>query len=896
MSLFRRRRELELDEEMAFHLRSAAADRETRGEPPDLAARRARRDFGSVALVKDVTREMWGRVWLDRVVQDVRYALRQLRRSPGFAAAALLTLALGIGATTAVFSIVYGVMLRPLPYPDADRLVRIWEEQPPGVAAAGGRWLSNRTYSAWTAYPRTIRTLGGFGAREYALAVDGEVTRLFGAEVSPALLPALGARPVRGRLFTPDDAAEHAAPAVILGETLWRQRFGARADIVGRSLTIDGRPFAVVGVMTAGFDFPDRRPRFWLPYRIPPAVDPAISQGTSGFSAIGLMAPGATPAEVAAEGTAAAGSVPITIATQVLWGKGGPAVVHVRRLADDMAAPVRPALLALAGAMGLVLLIGCANVASLLLSRGLARQRELSVRAAIGASRARLVAQALTESGMLAAGGGMAGVALAWIAVPAASAKAPDFLLRLASTRIDPRVSLFQVGLDRHVLLFAATVTALTALAAGLVPALRVSSGAPSEVARGAPGTSSTAMLDRRTRGLRDGLLVLETAFAVPLLVGALLLGRSFVRLTDVDAGYDPQGVLTARIDLAGDDVSARSARLIDGLLPRLRRLPGVTAAGAGSMMPLGGMTAMTTFKLPSARTGEVQQTRTLTYVVTPGYAEALRLGLTAGRFFADRDRASGLRPMIVNDEFARQYLDGAPVIGRRLADLFSGERGTTTEIIGVVHDVLKDGNDGRPQPAIYLINGSQAGGSTREITDQINIVVRTTGRPSDLAGSVSSLVRTIDRTATFERLEPLTDTLSATVAEPRVAATVLASVALLAALLASVGLYGVLSFGVAQRRRELGVRAALGAGRRALVVLVLREGLGLTLAGVAVGLLGAALLTRLLQNLLFGVTPLDAVSFLAAPLLLLPVAALACLLPAHRAAAADPAGVLRCE
>jgi putative ABC transport system permease protein len=826
---------------------------------------------------------------METLGKDIRYALVTMRRSPGFAAAALLTLALGIGATAAVFSVVYGVLLRPLPYPDPERLVRLWEEHPGGTTAAGQRWLSSRTYEAWTESPRTLDGVGGYSRYEYTITFGEEPVRIFGGELSPQVFTMLGATPALGRFFSREDAIDGSAKVAVLTDRLWRERYGASPDVLSKQLVIDGEPHVIVGVARPELAFPERRVLFWTPY-ILPRVD---RQGptTRVFSAIGRLKPGVSTEQAEAEGTAAARSMPRPMSTELFFGKGGPVVVHVRPLADDMTATVGPALRVLAGGVVLVLLIACANVANLFLSRGVARQRELALRAAIGASRGRLARQLLTESLVLAVGGGLAGLFLAWSLIRVLPALAPTTFPRLDDVR-----------LDWPVIAFTAVAAIFTALASGAAPAARGVRFELSESLHGGDGSSAGGFRGRRARRLRDGLLVLESAFAVILLVGAALLGHSFVRLTTVDAGYDAAGVLTVRASVPRNAPPERMTQLIDGALERLRATPGVVSAGAANMIPLMSMTAITSLTLPpDAGGGKPTTTRSLTYNVTPGYAEALRLRLKEGRFFRDEDivrlkpdaagLAGGMRFMIVNEEFVRQYLTPGPVAGRRFADL-SGENGTTTEIVGVVGNVLKDGNDRQPQPEIYFVPGTP----TRRIVGWVNFVIRTTGNPPALSERARTIVREVDPAAVVERVEPLTAMVSASVAQPRFATTVLGAFASLALALAAVGLYGVLSYGVSQHRRELGLRAALGAARTDLVRLVLREGLRATLLGAVIGLAAATALTRLMEAVLFGVTPLDGLAFTLAPLALLPVAVAACLLPALRAAAIDPAVALRCD
>jgi len=815
---------------------------------------------------------------MDVLRQDVRAALVAVRRAPAFAATALITLALGVGATTAVFSIVHGVLLRALPYGAPDRLVRLWEEHPGGVSPAGNRWLSRSTYATWRESARTLDALGGYALSEYQLAFGSEGFKVFGARVSPAVLGTLGIAPALGRFLREDDDREGDPPVVIISDGLWRERYESSPGVLGASLVIDGDAHTIVGVAPPAFEFPEPRVRFWLPYTIPRSA--AAPTGPIVFTALARLKPGVTLAQAEAEGTAAARAAPTHRLTELFFGRGGPAVVHARLLVDDMTASVRPALSILAVAVALVLLIACANVASLLLSRGVTRQRELAIRAAVGGSRARIVRQLFTENAVFSIAGSALGLMLAWWLVRLLPIIAPPTLPRLDS-----------VALDGSVVMFWLLTTGLAALAAGLAPAVRGARIDLSDALQSADRSSGTGFRGVHSRLLRDGLLVVEAAFAVILIVGASLLARSFVRLMTVDNGYAADGVLIATVALPRGATDARTDQFIERSLARLRGMRGVSTAGAGAMIPLMRRTAVMPFTLPeSAAGGKPTQGRALVYWITPGYAEALGLRLRQGRFFVDSDARAGRLATIVNQEFVRQHLAVPQAAGLLIPNLLRQDQGVSAEIVGVVGNVLKDGNDRQPQPELYFVHGSHG----QRISGQVNLVIRTTGDPAAFAQDVRALVREVEREAVVDRIEPLTTTLAASLDAPRFAAAVMASFAGVAMVLAAVGLYGALSYSVSQRVRELAIRAALGAQRVDLVRLVMREGLWVTLAGIALGMLGAGLFARLMQDLLFGVTPLDAVAFTVGPAVLVVASLGACLGPALRAGSADPAVTLR--
>jgi putative ABC transport system permease protein len=823
---------------------------------------------------------------MDTLFQDARYALSSMRRSPGFAAAAVATLALGIGAITAVFSVVYGVLLRPLPYPDSSRLVRLSEEHPGAASPLRQPMLSNLTYHAWSPDARTVEHFAAYRFQEYTLGLPAGAVRVVGSAVTPSLFPLLGQTQALGRVFRDEEGREGAGGVLVLSDRGWRELFGADPGVVGRGVTVDGKPSQVIGVMRPGFYFPDRDALVWTPMEVlqpsPDAV-PGLRGRMNVINALARLRPGVTAAQAEAEGTAAVRTTIRPMAANLLFGVGGPPVVHVRGVVAEMTARIRPALLVLAAGVVCVLLIVCANVANLFLSRGVARQRELTVRAAIGASRGRLVRQLLTESFVLAAIGGALGLMLARVLVEAAP---------LLAARDFPRLDAIVV--DGRVIAFAVLATVATTVAAGLAPALR---GARFDLAaslHGGDGATAGGFRGPRAQRLRDALLASEAAFAVMLIVGAMLLARSFVRLMNVDAGYSSDHVLSAEVFLPSGDAPDRGEAMraiVGDMVARARALPGVAAAGATNMMPLDNATQIAGFPAPwDPGDGRPRSARALIYTVTPGYAEALRLRLKQGRLFTDADFASDVRPWIVNEEFARLYLPPSPLGYRWNVQLNPPAPQQTREIVGIVANVLKNGNDSTPQPEMYSVPYPPG-----RFSGRFEIVVRTVTDPSASAAALRQIVREVAPAAAVETV-PLAQRLTASFDEPRFGTTVLAGFAGLALLLASVGLYGVLSYSVSQRRRELGVRAALGASRSTLLRLVIRQGLRATAIGIVIGLAGAAVLTRLMRAALFGIAPLDPVSFALAPMVLVPIALAACLLPAARAAAADPAEVLRAE
>jgi predicted permease len=812
---------------------------------------------------------------VERIVRDIRYALAGLRRTPGFTATALTTLTLGIGGATAVFSIVQAVLLRPLPYPEPDRLVRLWEEHPGGVSPAGNRWLSRPTYAVWRQNPRTLDAIGGYTVGDRTVVIDGEPIRMAGSRVSSTIFGMLGSTAAVGRFFTEAEDQAGADRVIVLSAEVWRERFAARADILGRPLIVDGDSYTIVGVARPELRFPAPGVAFWIPYALPTSA--AQPEGAVVFTCLARLKPGMTAAQAEAEGTAAARSAPPHRLTGFFFGNGGEPIVHARTLLDDMTVTARPALSLMAVAIGLVLLVACANVANLFLSRGVARQREMAIRSAIGASRSRLLQQLFTESTVLSAGGGLLGLWLAWTVVRALPAMAPARL---------PRGG--EIEFDGSVAAFCAVTTMLAAILCGIAPALH---GARAGLGKVLRSTGVSAGTGPRAARLRDGLLVSEAAIAVLLIVSAGLVTHSFIRLMRVDPGYSPNGVLIAGVELPRDTSDERTDQFIDATLERLRATTGITAAGAAAMVPLMSRTAVAGFTLPERLTGgKATRGRALIYWITPGYAEAVGLRLRDGRFLTAADARADRLPMLVNDEFVRQHLSTARATGVVIPGLLSS--GPAAEIVGIVGNVLKDGNDRQPQPELYFAHGSAG----QRITGHVNLVVRTTADPEALIPMVRQVVKQVEPGAALDRVEPLSSTVAASVDEPRFAVVVMTAFAGLGLVLTAVGLYGVLTCAVTERRRELGIRAALGARRGDLIRLVMREGLSRAVAGIGIGLIGALAMAQLMRGLLFGVMPTDGASFTFAPAVLIVTAALACLIPALRAGSTDPVATLRAE
>ena len=801
-------------------------------------------------------------------IQDVRYAMRTLGRSRGFTVAAVLTLALGIGANTAIFSVTHAVLLRPLPYPDADRLVVAWERNIP--RARERNVVASVNYLAWRAAAPEVGEFAALGQASVTLAGEGGAERLAGAAVTPHLGRVLGVAPALGRWFTDDEGVPGHAPVVILGHALWQRRFGGDSSVVGSTVTLDARTYTVAGVMGAEFQLPEFGPFGDEAFLLPLALDPAAEYEGRSLFVLGRLAPGATVGGVQAQLRTVAAALAARFPYDEGWS------VNVVPLFDELVGDARTLVLVLLGAVGLVLLIACVNVAAMVLARGSTRGRELAIRRALGAGGWRLARQLLAEGLTLAIVAAAAGLAVGVWGRDALVALAPEDIPRLDDIALSPMV-----------LAVAAGVALLTGVTLGLVPLLSTGGAGLQGVLR----AGGRGITERGGRRVRDALVLAEVALAVLLCVASGLTIRSFGLLRRVDPGYRAEGVLTARIALGGERYAddPAIAGFYATLLDRLRARPGIVDAAATARLPLDGQWVGTSFLLrdrsePPRAERPVADIR----VITPRYFQAMGMRLRAGRDFQPGDREGAPRVAVVNETLARTYWPDGSAIGQQIAVNIADPTYLAT-IVGVAGDEKHQGYKTTPRAMIYLAHEQLAVGT-------MSVALRTGGDPAALAGTLRGEVAALDPTVPVYAVAPLTDLVARSMAADRFGAILFAAFAALALSLAAVGTYGVVAYAVTRRLRELGIRVALGAARRRVLALVVRDSMRPVVAGVVLGLVAAFALTRLLRTLLFTVSPTDPSTFTVAAAVLLGAALIACLVPARRAANVDPMEVLRDE
>jgi putative ABC transport system permease protein len=802
--------------------------------------------------------------------QDLRYALRSIRKNPGFTAVAVLTLALGIGANTAIFSVVNAVLLRPLPFRDPASLCLLTERMPT-IPVLGPSYLN---FEDWRAQNRSFENMAAVRNTTLTLTGAGEPERVQGQMASASLFPLLGIAAHQGHTFLPAEDRAGAPPVVLLSYGFWQSRFGGAEDTVGRSVTLDNQPYTIVGILPRGFQL-IQPADVVLPFQPFAARLPNDRSWHPGIIAVGRLKLGVSLESARAEMTGIAKHLEQTYPINNT-GVGA----NVNRLQDQLVQNIRPALLVLLGAVGLVLLIACANIANLLLSRAAGRQREVAVRTAIGAGRARLLRQFLTESSVLAIAGALAGVALAYAAVPA--------LVRLAGTTL-PAVG--PIGVDHRLLLFVCAVVLFSGILFGLGPAaqtLRFDLRAVlNEGARGSTGGSG----QKRLRGL---LVISEIAFAIVLLIGAGLLLRSFQRLQSVEPGFQPDNLLVADLPLSQRAWPQASTRIafFDRVIERARSLPGVTTAGAAAFLPVSGGGSSLYFNIQGRPPKSGHDYLLFGYrPVSAHYLETLRVPLLRGRFLTDADTEQAPFVGVINQSLARRYFPNEDPVGKHIQAGALPEPGEPWfEIVGIVGDMKQ--NLATDSAAEVYVPYRQA--NTIIPVFALSMVLRTAQDPHTEAAALRSAVHELNPDQPLVKLRTMEENIAASVAEPRFRTTLLGIFAGCALLLSVVGLYGVMSYSVSRQAPEIGIRLTLGAQRSDILMMVFTQGLKLALAGVAAGVIAAFALTRLLANFLFAVGAADPLTYAAVATLLIVVALLACYIPARRAMQVDPVVTLR--
>ncbi len=866
--LRRSSKETELREELQFHLQEEAGQRHEEGLSEPEARWAARRELGNLALVEENTRGAWGWTRLEELARDAGYGLRQIRRNRVFSAVAIGTLALGIGGVTAMFSAVDGVLIRPLPYADADRLVMIWldmrKENRAGFMPTPAEWLE------WRRLNTVFTDIALTQPADATLSGDSEPEQVPARKATWNLWSVLGIRPLIGRVFTEDEDVKGARVAVI-SYGLWQRRYGGSPNVLGRKISLNDKPYEVIGVMPREFYFlPARDIDIWMPTSFPAWMRRNFTWHDA--NVVARLKPGAT-LEHAKEAMSAL-SLRVTAKDF-----RGPHSVIVSSLRENLTGKTQTALVILLCASAALLLIACVNLANLLMSRGAARGREVAVRAALGAGRGRLVGQFLTESLVLAGLGAIAGLALA---VPA---------MRFLETLVPETMGTVRLALDWRVLAFSTGVAIAAALIFGLAPALRGSRFAPQDGLR--EGVRATA--GARTYFLQHSLIVTETALAVVLLTSGGLLLETLQHLRNTDLGIRREKLLTFETPLFRYRDFDRRVAFVNAELESIRAIPGVVNAGAISRIPLT-VNDQATFYLLAGQSRDVIPGQVALFrIVSRDYFRTIGARLREGRFFELSDRRSESPAVVVNETFADRNFPERRPLGARLKFGQLNEKGYWYTIVGVVKEIRDVGVTEELKPTIYLLH---------EQTDQWSgtgahpsgIVVRTAVEPASIVPAVRRAIWSVDKNEPIWRVRTLKEIVDRQLSTPTQSTTLLSAFALLALLLASLGLYGVLSYAVTQRTNEIGVRMALGATANEILLSFGKRGLALTLAGLGIGLLLAAIAARSITALLYGFRPDYVPAMTVVSIVLLMVAALACLVPAYRASRVDPMVALRNE
>jgi putative ABC transport system permease protein len=806
---------------------------------------------------------------MDQLVQDIRYAFRMMFKNPGFTFVALITLALGIGANTAIFSLVNGLLLRPLPYGNPDRIVMVWQD----YRERTGRdkeWTSPDTFFEWRDQNHSFENISVLDAWLPTI-LAGEPEQIPGATVTYNMFSVLGVSPAIGRTFAAEEDKPNGRKVVILSDGLWKRRFGGDRNMIGKDILINGQKYSVIGVMPPKFEFPmEPGAQIWTPMQ----VDSTNSCGRDCITlrSIARLKPGITLAQAKLDMKLVAQRLRQQYPEQ--YRNVG---ITLTPLQEELTEEIRSPLLVLLAAVGLVLLITCANVANLLLVRASGRKSEIAIRSALGAGKSRLRRQLITENMFLALIGGALGIFLGVIGI--------DLLIRLLPEDL-PVIGIRNVAVDLRVLIFTLGISLLTGLIFGLIPLVQFNDPKLGESLK----EGGRNRLSGGQSKIRSFLVVSEVAFALMLLIGAALLMKSFVRLMNVNPGFQSQNVLTMQLNLP-ETRYAEQPQIRDfysELLEKVKSLPGVNNAGTTSALPLGGSYTDTTF-LIEGQSPETRKDQSVWFqLISDQYLQTMGIRLLKGRYFTDQDNFDAPRVVIVTQSFVRRYFPDGNAIGKRL-NFNNPQKPVWREIIGVASDVKQFGLNKESPIAIYLHQKQSA-------SPFVTLAVRTSVNPLNLAGEIRSQVWSIDKNLAVSNVQTMEQVVVKTVNTPRITLSLIGAFAAAALLLAAIGLYGVVSYTAAQRTNEIGIRMALGARENDVLKMVVRQGMTLAAVGVVIGLIGAFALTHLMSNLLFGVSATDPLIFVTIAGLLALIALIASYIPAHRASKIDPVIALRYE
>jgi predicted permease len=873
----------QLDDELLAHFAIEVKQRIESGQSPEEAELAARLQFGNVALIKEVTRDMWGNNWLETLAQDLKYAFRTMRKTPAFTAIAVLTLALGIGASAAVFSVVNGILLRPLAYPEPDRIAMLWRLAPISAALGGEEFPWGKfDFSMFRDQSKSFESLGALQPDNFNLTGSGEPLSLDGMRASAGFFPALGIAPSLGRVFTADEDRPGHEHVIVLSDRLWHEHFSADPSILGRSVQLSGFSYLVIGVMPPGFSFPrggelpaylefPREAQLWIPL----AIEPSQRQGPSEMAVVGRLRPNMSLAQAQADLDVFGYNFERLFPASKAWTRSK-SVPLKKQVVGDTERP----LLLLLGAVALVLLMACANVAGLLLTRSLARRRELMLRAALGAGFGRLVRQLLTESLLLAATGGLIGIALGEAGILFVKKFGPANLPRLQ-----------EVSLDLPVFAFCAAITLFTGLLFGLAPALGAARQDLSDSLRYGHRIAGSDLSPK----LRNLLLVGQIALALVLVVATGLLTRTFYSMLASDGGFKVEHVLTFEISLApvAYPDPLKMAQLYRRVLDAAQAIPGVESAGLAKAVPLGGEPDGTSIRI-AGHVAKPNETLYAGYMVSsPGYFATVRTPLLRGRDFLPSDTLDSPPVTIVNRAMADAMWPGQDAMGQQVAP--AGTLYPLCSVIGIVPNVKQGSLREKPVPQMYVPVSQHIARPWPPI-QTMQVALRTIADPAQITTAARQAIHSVDPGLPIAKVATLTELVDQSLTQPRFAMLLLAAFGALALLLASIGMYGVISYSVTQRTQEIGVRMALGAERSNVFRMILAQGMRLAGAGIGLGLFAALALTRTMSAFLYGVRPADPLTFGTVSLLLILVALLACYVPARQATRVNPVVALRHE